>query len=309
MPSPDTRVSSPPQARSPVIPSGEFARITELIHQETGIVIGPAKHSMLVARLSHRLASLGLADFHAYARLLDGPDGAEERTLLISAITTNVTRFFREPHHFEALAELAPQLLDKARSGQRVRLWSAGCSTGQEAYSIAATLLASAPGLAGHDVRILATDIDRKVIETARQGQYDARQIGRDAPAHLLRHIIPSAAEGMMSASDDLRALIRFEPLNLLGTWPFSGLFDVVFCRNVVIYFDADTRLRLWHRLAGQIVAEGTLFLGHSERMDPELDAFFKPAGMTRYRRTSQAVPARQPAQSPRKAACPSEIR
>lgn len=112
-----------------------------------------------------------------------------------------------------------------------------------------------------------------------------------------------------MSASDDLRALIRFEPLNLLGTWPFSGLFDVVFCRNVVIYFDADTRLRLWHRLAGQIVAEGTLFLGHSERMDPELDAFFKPAGMTRYRRTSQAVPARQPAQSPRKAACPSEIR
>lgn len=297
--------ATPPQGHGPTIPPDDFAQITNLIHEETGIVIGQAKHGMLVARLSHRLTALGLADFRDYARLLESPAGAEERTSLISAITTNVTRFFREPHHFEALAALTPRLLQKARSGQRVRLWSAGCSTGQEAYSIAATLLASAPEIAGHDVRILATDIDRKVIETARDGLYDARQTGSDAPAHLWRHMAPAAAEGMVSVSDDLRSLIRFEPLNLLGPWPFSGLFDVVFCRNVVIYFDPETRLRLWRRLAGQIVPEGTLFIGHAERMDPELDDLFTSDGMTRYRRTGKAAPA----QPPRKSLCPSETR
>ncbi len=246
---------------------------------------------MLISRLAHRLHDLALPDFAAYMRLLDSPDGAAERRALISAITTNVTRFFREPHHFAALAEMAPDLAHRARAGGRIRLWSAGCSTGQEAYSIAATLLDHDPTLDRCDLRILATDIDAEVIETARRGIYDRRSIGPETPPALHRFLADGPEDHQVRIAPKLLSLIRFETLNLLEPWPFHGQFDIVFCRNVVIYFDPDTRHALWRRLAGRIVAEGRLFLGHSERMDSRLDPLFSPCGVTQYRRTEIAAP------------------
>lgn len=267
----------------------QFAAITQRIHRDTGIVIGAAKRSMLISRLAHRLRHLGLTDFASYTRLLDGAEGEGERLALVSAITTNVTKFFREPHHFDDLAELAPALIARARAGGRVRIWSAGCSTGQEPYSIAATLVDRAPDIAQHDLRILATDIDPQVIATARGGIYDARSVGSDTPP-LMRRFLQTLPDGQVAVSPKLPPLIRFETLNLLEPWPFSGKFDLVFCRNVVIYFDADTRHRLWRRFASRILPEGQMFLGHSERMDPRLDPFFTPSGITRYRRTDRVL-------------------
>lgn len=269
----------------------EFAMITARIHRETGIVIGTAKRSMLIARLAHRLRHLGLTDFGAYTRLLDSPDGEGERRALVSAITTNVTQFFREPHHFDALADLTPALIQRAKAGGRVRLWSAGCSTGQEAYSIAATILEKAPDIERHDLRILATDIDAEVIARAKAGVYERHLLGDNPPAALRRCLEDGPAAGQVRIAGKLHALLRFEVLNLLEPWPFQGRFDVIFCRNVVIYFDADTRHNLWRRFAGRTVTDGTLFIGHSERMDARLEPLFAPCGITQYRRTALSVP------------------
>lgn len=265
----------------------DFNRVTALIHRETGILITHAKKSMLVSRLSRRLRHHGLASFSDYVALLEGRNGHAERHALVSAVTTNVTSFFREPHHFETLAALAPPLIQRARAGGRVRIWSAGCSTGQEPYSIAATLMAIAPDVTQLDLRILATDIDPVVIETARAGLYERDLLGERPPSQLLRFLQEGPQRTTVSMAASLRSLIRFEVLNLLEPWPFHGQFDIVFCRNVVIYFDVETRLTLWTRFAGRIPQGGTLFIGHSERMDPRLDGHFAAAGVTQYRRTA----------------------
>ena len=293
----DGRGLDRPGAIEAAFTDADFGTVAALIHRETGILITQAKKSMLVSRLSRRLRHHGLASFSDYVTLLEGRGGQAERRALISAVTTNVTSFFREPHHFEALAALAPDLIARARSGGRVRLWSAGCSTGQEAYSIAATLLSLAPEIAQLDLRVLATDIDPVVIETARAGIYDRELLGERTPEPLLRVLQEGPARNLVSMAAPVRSLIRFEVLNLLEPWPFHGQFDIVFCRNVVIYFDVETRLTLWTRFATRLPEGGTLFLGHSERMDPRLDPLFSPAGVTQYRRT--AVPQSDPALPP----------
>lgn len=263
----------------------DFATIAGHVHRATGIVITPAKRSMLVSRISRRLHHLGLDGYAAYAALIDSPAGEREREALISAITTNVTSFFREPHHFSSLRDMLPDLIGHARAGARIRLWSAGCSTGQEAYSIAMTILDHAPEAARYDLRILATDIDPQVIATARRGIYPTPP--PDALPQLARYSQKSPNADEISIVDAPRALIRFEVLNLLDPWPFEGRFDVIFCRNVVIYFDVETRLRLWTRFAERLLPGGVLFLGHSERMHHDLDACFAPMGVTQYRRTA----------------------
>jgi chemotaxis protein methyltransferase CheR len=277
-------------AISGVLSDADFVAVTGLIHRETGILITAAKKSMLVSRLSRRLRSLGLTCFSDYVALLHGPAGETERSALVSAVTTNVTGFFREPHHFRALSDVSRALVARARSGGRVRLWSAGCSTGQEAFSIAATLLSMEPDITRHDLRILATDIDPSVIETARAGIFDQKALGDKPPTQLLRYLRDGPGPGQVTISESLQDLVRFEELNLLQPWPFQGHFDVIFCRNVVIYFDVETRLTLWTRFAARMPEGGLLFIGHSERMDPRLEPFFAPAGVTQYRRTALRV-------------------
>lgn len=271
----------------------DFEAFARVIRDQTGIVINASKRSMLVSRLSRRLRALGLPDFQAYRRLIETQDG-EERRELISAITTNVTSFFREPAHFDALTAMVPDFVARARQGDRIRIWSAGCSSGEEPYSIAMTLREAWPDIDTADVRILATDIDAEMVARARRGIYPRPQAGQPMPPLLQRHARPDGAD-TFAIVPELKTLVRFAELNLLGPWPFNGMFDVIFCRNVVIYFDAATRQDLWRRFAERLHPGGTLFVGHSERVDAGLDTVLAPSGVTQYRRCAMdAAPHRR---------------
>lgn len=269
-----------PEGLDPAI----LTRVRALVHGTAGIVISDGKASMVRARLARRLAATGHRDLAAYLDHVEGPSCGDELTCLIAAMTTNVTRFFREPHHFDALArDLVP--LWATAPGTR-SIWSAGCSTGQEPYSIAMILREA--GLEQGAVRILATDVDRVVLGLAASGRYGPRDIA-GLPADLLaRHFL--AVEGGWQAAPDLRRLVTFRALNLVGPWPFRGGFDAIFCRNVAIYFDLPTRARLWRRILGALRPGGRLFVGHSERL-PEglLGGAVSYLGQTMYLKSASA--------------------
>ena len=279
------------QAPSPgsgeyVMTAEDFRRIAAMLYADSGIVMGEGKESLVYSRLTKRLRALGLESFRSYCALVAGAEGVDERQRMLSALTTNLTRFFREPHHFEHLkAKVLPPLAAAARRGGRVRLWSAACSNGAEAYSIAMTLLSVMPDALEHDVRVLATDIDVKMIEACRRGLYEPEQV-RDAPAALrdrwMRRVQADGAEAW-EASEDLRELIAFRELNLIGAWPMRGRFDAVFCRNVAIYFDEPTQTELWRRLSEQLAPGGRLYIGHSERVGGEALGRLVSEGVTTY--------------------------
>ena len=263
-----------------------FRRLAEMARADFGIALGENKRSLLVSRLSKRLRELQLPDFAAYCQHLDGESGALERRRMCALLTTNVTRFFREAHHFRALSDqVLPPLLARARRGGRVRLWSAGCSSGEEPYSLALTLLQVCPEAARLDIRILGTDIDPEVIWQGRNGGYDLREA--QVPAALREAYFEPAAsvDGHARAGPDLRRLVTLAELNRIGDWPMKGRFDVIFCRNVVIYFDVEMQARLWTRFADMLAPGGYLFVGHSERVAGPATDRLVPAGVTQYRR------------------------
>jgi len=267
----------------------EFAVLAKLVHENSGIVLADAKKGLVVSRLSRRLRELGLGDFAQYCRLLQSAQGTEERAKLISALTTNVTKFFREDHHFRALEkQVFPALIARARSGGRVRIWSAGCSTGEEPYSLAIELLDLCPEAATLDIRILATDIDPQVLARATAGRYPETAISSLPVKRRSRYFASVGTDCEVAHS--LRSIVTFAPLNLIEQWPIRGPFDVIFCRNVVIYFDGATQEKLWHRFAGLIPAGGYLFIGHSERLGRAAERHFATAGITQYRRTEAPV-------------------
>lgn len=269
----------------------DFAAFTRLVRDHTGIVLTESKRWMLTSRLTREIRRLNLPDFASYRRLLEQPGSDAQLQSLTSAVTTNVTSFFRGADQFDTLAELIPLMQRRVRDGGRVRIWSAGCSTGQEPYSIAMTLLGHWPEVLRADVLILATDIDAEVVQTARHGIYDAREVDEVAAPLLRKFTAPGPRPGTVTTAPALREMIRFEQLNMLGPWPFSGRFDVIFCRNVVIYFDAETRCQLWQRFAERLDPGGWLFVGHSERVAQSLEPYLKPSGVTRYRRTDLPAP------------------
>jgi chemotaxis protein methyltransferase CheR len=246
----------------------EFNRLRELVREYTGISLSDAKRELVYSRLARRLRGLKLKSFAEYCALVEGRP-AEEMQELINAITTNLTAFFRENHHFEQLAaEILPQL-ERERSGtRRLRLWSAGCSTGEEPYSMAIVIREALAHLPGWDIKILATDIDSKVVAAATEGVYGADRL-RNVTAERARRWLPPIAgrPDHCAASDELKALITFKQLNLFETWPMKGPFDVILCRNVVIYFDRDTQRALFDRMADQQEPGGWLFIGHSENL------------------------------------------
>lgn len=271
------------------ITPAQFRKLADVIHADSGIVINEAKKSLLVARINRRLRMLELPDYGAYCRYLDGSEGERERRELLSAITTNVTSFFREAHHFEALsAEVIPVLAAKARVGHRVRLWSAACSSGEEPYSLAFTLLEAIPDAANLDILILATDIDPRMVKRAEEGLYDEEVVRPLGQARLQRFLAPT--NKALSVKDEVKKLLRFGELNLHGDWPFNGGFDVIMCRNVAIYFDAEARRRLWLRFATLLSEGGSLFIGHSERIDGAAAALFDLTGTTQYRRNANVA-------------------
>jgi chemotaxis protein methyltransferase CheR len=270
-----------------VFTAEDFRQIAEILHGYAGIALNEGKAALVYSRLAKRLRILGLRSFRDYCALVQGVNGVDERQAMTAALTTNVTRFFREPHHFDHLRDVVmPGLAERARRGGRVRLWSAACSNGQEPYSMAMTVLSALPEAADLDVRILATDIDPNMVAEGRDGVYSEEALSPAPP--LLRHRwfdkAPAHGPNMLSANATLRRLVSFKELNLIGDWPMRGKFDVIFCRNVVIYFDDATQERVWSRFMPLMTPEATLYIGHSERVSGPSTARLTTTGLTTYR-------------------------
>lgn len=249
-----------------------FNFIKALAYEWTGIKLSDQKENMIYGRLARRLRALNLNSFDEYCALLQSQDEGEKREF-INSITTNLTSFFREPHHFDFLKnQLLPGLVARNQASRKIRIWSAGCSTGEEPHSIA-MVVASIPELKTWDVKILATDLDSNVLEQANSGIYS---LGRfDSFPAAYKHFIKKSSEGdQVKIADAVRSLIRFNQLNLLQPWPMKGVFDIIFCRNVVIYFDLETQRKLFNRYADKMVDKGHLFIGHSENLHKISDRF-----------------------------------
>jgi len=268
----------------------DFRKISAMVHGDAGISLPDAKATLVYSRLAKRLRALGLTSFKDYCALVGDAKGVDERQKMLAALTTNVTRFFREPHHFDHLKEkLLPPLLDAARRGGKVRIWSAACSSGQEPFSIAMTILSLMPEAADKDVKILATDIDPNMVAEGRGGTYAPHLLEGIPDAYRKRWTSP-AGDGRVRMADDLREMITFNELNLIGDWPMKGKFDAIFCRNVAIYFEDDTQARLWSRFAPLNAINGVLYIGHSERIQGPAVSAYKPDGVTTYRRVQEAA-------------------
>ena len=221
------------------------------------------------------VVNVGLSSFAEYREHLAESD--RETESFINSISTNHTKFFREAHHFDHFrTHVALPFVQAAHraTDRRLRIWSAGCSTGEEPYTIAVVLKREMRNIDRHDVRILATDIDTDVLGKAARGEYSLSAID-DIPKTYRDFFQPADDEGAnVVMDDDLRSLIAFRRLNLMDPWPFHGLFDAIFCRNVMIYFDAETRRQLVHKLYDFTAPGGYLFLGHSETIDREAGGY-----------------------------------
>ena len=265
----------------------DFKLISDTLYREAGIVLPDTKRSMVYSRLAKRLRLHDLDNFSDYCKMITSGKEAEEMREFVFALTTNVTSFFRESHHFEMLRnQILPGLIERAQSGGRVRIWSAGCSNGQEVYSIAATLLSMMPNASNFDVRLLATDIDEKMVEHGRKGQYDKDLIDPVPDALKKKFFSPVTDDPeKVEVTEPMKKLVTFKPMNLIRPWPVKGPFDVIFCRNVVIYFDDQTKARLWQQFSQVLDRDGWMMIGHSERIGgPAMDQF-QSVGLTAYRR------------------------
>jgi chemotaxis protein methyltransferase CheR len=267
----------------------DFRQIAAMLHDDAGIFLPEGKVTLVYSRLAKRLRALGLENFRDYCAIVSTVDGIDERKRMLAALTTNVTRFFREPHHFEHLkAKVLPPLLESAKAGGRVRLWSAACSTGQEPYSMALTVLSLMPDAGRYDVRILATDIDPNVVEEAKRGIYSEDAVSQ-IPTPMRQWLSSTTSGGRKSwqVKPAVQDLITFRELNLIGDWPMKGKFQVIFCRNVVIYFEEKTQIRIWNRFKDLMPPDGRLYIGHSERVAGTGDSF-DTDGLTTYRRLGE---------------------
>ena len=264
----------------------DFDFLRKISNQHTGIVVSDDKYDMFYSRLAKRVRQLRLGDFREYCEYLDRNRG-EEFDHFINAITTNLTSFFRENHHFQFLKNDVLKKLEQSNAGQRrIRIWSAGCSTGEEPYSIAMTVAESGLRERGWDIRILATDIDSNVLDTAAQGVYRDEKVG-DLPKSVLRKWFRQGSgskQGYVRVVPELRQMISFKQLNLMEAWPHKGPLDVIFCRNVLIYFDSATKHKLVNRYADMLAVGGHLCIGHSESLK-EVPANLDFIGHTTYRR------------------------
>lgn len=239
----------------------DFSKIRALIHQRAGIALGEQKRQMVYSRLARRLRELRLTEFSAYLNLLEADPKSNEWQLFTNALTTNLTAFFREAHHFPALA-------DHVRTcPQPVTVWCSAASTGEEPYSIAMTLI-EALGSRANGARVLATDIDTQVLAKGAAGVFTLEQVSKLAPERLKRFFLKGAGAqaGKVKIRPEVAAMVQFAPLNLLDPkWALKDPFDAIFCRNVMIYFDKPTQGKILQRFAPLMKPQGLLFAGHSE--------------------------------------------
>jgi len=264
----------------------DFDFLRRLSNAKTGIVVTDDKFDMFYSRLARRVRALGLKDFAAYCDYLDQQADEHEVVELVNAITTNLTAFFRENHHFDFLAGTAlPEAVARNHSTRRLRVWSAGCSTGEEAYSLAITRHEQAQRLRNWQVDILASDIDSNVLEQAQAGIYAMSRV-ENLPAGRLKAYFQrgrGAQSGKARVKDFLRDRMTFAQINLMDPLNVEQQ-DIIFCRNVIIYFDKETKKRLVERFADALVDGGYLFIGHSESLFKVTDRF-ELIGHTIYRK------------------------
>lgn len=256
----------------------EFARVKARVYAEAGISLSEAKRTLIVSRLSKLVRALRLPSFDAYLDYLEHDGTEKDAQDFVNALTTNLTRFFREDHHFDHLVTYVGELL--ARRGRssadgrpRLRIWSAGCSTGQEPYTIAVALLAAYPELKRWDFKLLATDIDTSVLAKAAMGVYPESELS-GLSAERAR-LFERPGDGSIRIPLAAREVIAFKPLNLMSpSWPMKGPFDAIFCRNVAIYFDKATQATLFKRLGRLLAPGGYLYIGHSENLGAGGESF-----------------------------------
>lgn len=239
----------------------DFARIRQLIHQRAGIALSAQKRQMVYSRLSRRLRELEIYEFSAYLRFLEADPGSHEWELFTNALTTNLTAFFREAHHFPLLAEHVHQCL------QPVTVWCSAASTGEEPYSIAMTLIETL-GSCANNCSVIATDIDTQVLAKAMDGIFTLEQVSKLSSERLKRFFLKGSGghAGKVRIRPEVAAMVKFSQLNLLDPkWPLKGLFDAIFCRNVMIYFDKPTQEKILQRFVPLMKPNALLFAGHSE--------------------------------------------
>lgn len=266
----------------------DFEELRQIVYEVAGIVMPPEKATLIYSRIAPLVRESGQQTFGRYIDLIRVDKSELRKT--INALTTNHTFFYRERHHFDHLAaSVRSDLLAKAASGQPVRIWSAGCSTGEELYSLTMTLLgpdrSEARAFLQGDVVILATDLADHAVAGASAGTYDFDSL-KDVPTELIR-AWTTHKNGTVNMADDMRKLIRVRRLNLLGEWPMRRPFDVIFCRNVMIYFDNPTKERLVSRFVDQLLPGGHLYIGHSERVSGPAEREVDLVGGTIYRKYS----------------------
>lgn len=266
----------------------DFRAVAELAYASAGIVLEDGKAMLVYSRWAPLVRESGCSTFSAYIDYIK--DNPAEQTRAVGALTTNHTFFYREPHHFEhLLRESRPPLVHRLQEGGAARVWSAGCSSGEETWSIVTTLLGEdAPlgrRLATANLRVLASDIAQHALKKAAAATYPTADI--EAVPAPLRKAWTKETNGMTTLSDVARGLVRFRTLNLHGAWPMRGRFDIIFCRNVMIYFDNPTKERLISRFAEALVPGGFLYIGHSERVTGPAAAQLLPVGPTIYQRTA----------------------
>ena len=270
--------------------NANFDFIAKVANEKTGIQLGMHKRDMIYSRIVRRIRSLKMRTFTEYCDYLQA-NQADEMTDFINAITTNLTSFFREKHHFDYLSQtVIPEITAKKLAKKTFRVWSAGCSSGEEPYSIAMTLHKGFRDSPGWDIKVLATDLDTNVVSHGKTGVYVSDRVDGLPPSIIKKNFseIPSPAGrgSSFEVSPHLRKYITFNRLNLLGDWPMKGKFDVIFCRNVVIYFNKDTQRILFDRYADMLKPNGYLFIGHSETLHG-VTKRFESLGRTIYRKIS----------------------
>ncbi len=254
----------------------DFRFIVNLVGRSTGIVLKEHKKDMVYGRIVRRLRATGLNSFSDYCALLQGADGEEEMGNFVNAVTTNLTSFFRESHHFEHLRdEVLKPFFEMPSAHGRLRMWSAGCSSGMEAYSMAMTLLDAGEGkLAGRDAKILATDIDTNMLLRGKEGIYPLSEGNKIPRQYIGKYAMRDAGNQQVVMKEIIKRHVSFKPLNLLKEWPMKGMFDVIFCRNVVIYFDKETQREMFARMAKLQPGGAYLYIGHSENLHNVTDQY-----------------------------------
>ncbi|MDD2659961.1 MAG: chemotaxis protein CheR [Methylococcales bacterium] len=273
-----------PEQKEFLFKPSDFEKIRTMLYQHSGIKLNDSKTDMVYSRLARRLRATGLKSFDDYLLRLDQDQG-DEKEAFINSLTTNLTAFFREPHHFSLLRE---HVLSLRKS--MLRLWCSASSTGEEAYTMAMTMV-DAFGSYKPPVEIIATDIDTDVLGKAKAGIYSLDRIEKLPQETLKRFFLRGAGKNVnyVKVRKELRDLISFRQLNLLDAhWPIDGQFDVIFCRNVMIYFDKETQYKILKRFAPMLETHGLLFAGHSESLHHAAD-LFKLRGQTVYELASQS--------------------